>query len=217
MAELRDVVDGRPGEWMQTFSGRKFFPLDPRPEDIYVSDIANALAMTCRYGGHMPTGRFYSVAEHSVLMFRHGLAASQNMIEIEYEHNSQIYAHAAVVALFHDAAEAYTGDLPRAVKQAVKESWAPVEARIEAAVWTHLQLEKEVVLHWEMVKEWDQRIVPAERAAFMRREEVWAYDVLEPLPVNIRCLAPISAKHAFVLAYWEACTIMGWDPEEIEL
>ena len=202
MAELRDVVDGRPGEWMQTFSGRKFFPLDPRPEDIYVSDIANALAMTCRYGGHMPTGRFYSVAEHSVLMFQYGLPINR---------------YAAVVALFHDAAEAYTGDLPRAVKQAVKESWAPVEARIEAAVWTHLQLEKEVVLHWEMVKEWDQRIVPAERAAFMRREEVWAYDVLEPLPVNIRCLAPISAKHAFVLAYWEACTIMGWDPEEIEL
>lgn len=38
------------GDWMQTFTGRRFYPLSPRAED----------------GGHVD--RFYSVAEHCVLM-----------------------------------------------------------------------------------------------------------------------------------------------------
>lgn len=45
------------GEWMQTFTGRVFYPLDPRPEDIDPLDIAHALSMLCRYGGH--TSVFY--------------------------------------------------------------------------------------------------------------------------------------------------------------
>lgn len=214
MSELRDVEEGREGEWMQTFTGRKFFPQDPRPEDICVSDIAHALSMACRYAGH--TKHFYSVAEHSILMFNHGLAACQRLADKGCMDQSQRYAHAAVVALFHDAAEAYTSDLPRAVKQAVKSVWGPVEKTIEAAIWMHFGLVKEVAAHQMLVKEWDQRIVPTERSVLMRREEVWAHDSLTPLPVEIKCWSPERAKQAFLLAYWEACKIMGWDPEEIE-
>lgn len=54
----------RRGDWMQTFSGIQFYPLDPRVEDVRIEDIARALAMQCRYNGHVT--RFYSVAEHSV-------------------------------------------------------------------------------------------------------------------------------------------------------
>ena len=54
------------GSWMQTFTGRQFFPLDPHPNDVDPVDIAHALSLICRYGGH--TRRFYSVAEHCVLL-----------------------------------------------------------------------------------------------------------------------------------------------------
>jgi len=214
MTELRDTEEGRYGAWMQTFTGRKFFPKDPRPEDVCVSDIAHALSMACRYAGH--TRRFYSVAEHSVLMFRYGLVECQFLADEGEAGASQLLARAAVVALFHDAAEAYTSDLPRAVKQAAGSQWKWLEHKIEDAVWTHLDLTQEVHRHQVLVKEWDQRIVPTDRLACMRREEVWAHDAPTPRPVEIRCWSPEQAKQAFILAYWEACKIMGWDPEEIE-
>ncbi len=50
----RGVEVSRRGDWMQTFSGRKFWPLDPRVEEVFTEDIAHALANQCRFGGHCP-------------------------------------------------------------------------------------------------------------------------------------------------------------------
>lgn len=58
--------EARIGDWMQTASGRMFWPVDPRPEDVEINDIAHALSLTCRYCGHVR--EFYSVAQHSVLV-----------------------------------------------------------------------------------------------------------------------------------------------------
>lgn len=54
------------GSPMQTFSGGVFYPMDPRPEDIRLEDIAAALSKLCRFGGQCL--KFCSVAEHSVLV-----------------------------------------------------------------------------------------------------------------------------------------------------
>ena len=86
----------RNGDWIQTYTGRKFWPLNPRAEDIHIHDIAHALSMKCRFNGH--SKQFYSVAEHSVLVSRY--------VQSEY----------AMWGLLHDAAEAYLPDVPRPVK-----------------------------------------------------------------------------------------------------
>ena len=85
------------GDWMQTFTGIEFYPLDPRPDEINIEDIAHALSMLCRYGGHVR--QFYSVAEHSIRVCE--------LCPPEY----------AVWGLLHDAAEAYMVDLPRPIKR----------------------------------------------------------------------------------------------------
>jgi hypothetical protein len=90
----------RYGNWMQTYTGRKFYPLDPRPEDIDIMDIAHCLARMCRYSGH--TKKFYSVAEHSVLM-------------------AEAFPQYAAIAILHDAAEAFFGDLPKPIKVMIPE------------------------------------------------------------------------------------------------
>lgn len=77
--------------WIQTFSGKKFYPFDPRIEDIDIKDIAHSLSLICRYNGHCKY--FYSVAEHCV-----------RMVDIVSEENK-------LWALLHDAAEAYIGDI----------------------------------------------------------------------------------------------------------
>ena len=46
------LLTARFGDWMQTHSGGRFYPLDPRPDDLVADDIAHALSLLCRYGGH---------------------------------------------------------------------------------------------------------------------------------------------------------------------
>jgi 5'-deoxynucleotidase YfbR-like HD superfamily hydrolase len=82
--------------WIQTYTGRKVFPLSPREGDISVEDIAHALANQCRFGGHVST--FYSVAEHSCRV------------------SDLVPAEDQLWGLLHDASEAYLIDLPRPIK-----------------------------------------------------------------------------------------------------
>src|ERR1035441_8982389 len=101
--------------FVDTFSGLRFWPLDPNPDDILIADIAHALAHQCRFGGH--ASKFYSVAEHSV-------------------HVSQLcFPEHALWGLLHDASEAYLVDLPRPLKQLPE--FAPyreAERRLQYAV-----------------------------------------------------------------------------------
>lgn len=97
---MRDDRDAK--VHMQTRSGLEFCPLDPTPESMRVEDIAESLAKLCRYNGHCRG--FYSVAEHSVRM---AWAARKCW-------NSNLLTRCA---LMHDAAEAYTGDIPRPIKR----------------------------------------------------------------------------------------------------
>jgi hypothetical protein len=91
----------RKGDWIQTYTGRRFWPADPRPEEVFIEDIAHALSMLCRFGGHCL--RFYSVAEHSVLL---SWAAPPEWKRW---------------CLLHDATEAYLCDLPGPIKRSIHE------------------------------------------------------------------------------------------------
>ncbi len=88
--------------WIQTYTGKQFWPLDPRPADVDLHDIAHALSLKCRFGGHCKV--FYSVAEHSVRVLRH-VAKADGVTDMELK-----------AALLHDAAEAYLPDLLRPIK-----------------------------------------------------------------------------------------------------
>ena len=45
----------RMGSWTQTYTGRQFWPMDPRADEIHIADIAHALSQLCRYNGHTRT------------------------------------------------------------------------------------------------------------------------------------------------------------------
>jgi len=86
--------------WIQTYSGGKFYPFDPEPQDVHLADIAHALSNVCRFAGHVR--EHYSIAQHSVLV------------------SEAVPADAALWGLLHDAAEAYTGDLSRPIRQGLR-------------------------------------------------------------------------------------------------
>lgn len=106
-------------DWIQTFSGKKFYPLEPDIEDIHIVDIAKALSHICRFNGHC--NRFYSVAEHSLSCL--GLA----------RHMGLSYSH-RYAALMHDAAEAYLSDVVRPVKRFLK-GYAYYEYQLEELIF----------------------------------------------------------------------------------
>jgi hypothetical protein len=109
----------RPGDWIQTYSGGKFYTLDPRPEEVNLVDIAHALSMTCRYNGHCE--RFYSVAEHSVLV--------SQALPLEFK----------LWGLLHDAPEAYVNDINRPTKKFMPE-YQNIERNIMIAICDHFGL-----------------------------------------------------------------------------
>lgn len=124
--EMTDTaLIGRVGGWGCTASGRKYWPEDPRPEDICIEDIAHALALQCRYGGHC--SEFYSVAQHAVYV-------------------SEVCDPAdALWGLLHDASEAYIVDVPRPLKQAAgMEGYTALERRVMAAVCEHFGMPQEM-------------------------------------------------------------------------
>lgn len=92
MSEIQIVRDG----CMITYTGIMFDLFNPKLEYINIADIAHALAHTCRWNG--ATQSYYSVAEHCCRMF--------DMVEDRYK----------PIALFHDAEEAYFGDIIKPLK-----------------------------------------------------------------------------------------------------
>jgi hypothetical protein len=79
-----------------TYSGVRFWPLLPNPDDILIEDIAHSLSLQCRFAGH--TRVFYSVAEHCVRVSQ--LCRPED----------------ALWGLLHDASEAYLSDVPAPLK-----------------------------------------------------------------------------------------------------
>ncbi len=203
-----DEVEGRKGNWMQTSRGGKFFPLDPRVEEVTISDIANGLALDCRYAGQGAIDKFYSVAEHSYHMAAYAFRTLNWPPE------------ALLAVLLHDAAEAYCNDLPRAVKQAVGDGYKSVEDSIQMVILEKFELVGAAVEWHDKIKDLDRRMVPAEKAAIMRYPQPWAHDQFKPLKgVTIFCWAPPLAKRKFLQMYAGICVVGNakFDVEEYEI
>ncbi|GEL48581.1 hypothetical protein CHO01_36970 [Cellulomonas hominis] len=160
----------RTGDWMQTYTGRQFWPLDPRPEEVDPRDIAHALAYQCRYNGM--TREHYSVAEHCLLM------------------SWAVPVRDQLHALLHDATEAYIGDMIRPLKNHV-----PAFRDIEDVVWKAIAERFGISAQIpSSVHDADIRICLDERAALLSEPPApWDTEALGTLGVDI---GPLPAQEA---------------------
>ncbi|KYG61798.1 hypothetical protein [Bdellovibrio bacteriovorus] len=125
--------------WVITLSGTRFNILDPDPAAVRMEDIACALARQARFNGH--TRFFYSVGQHSCL-------------GAEVSPTKEIALH----MLFHDATEAYVGDLVSPVK-ALLPDFEIIESRIHWAISQKFNLEFPLP---KVVKQIDRRLLATE-------------------------------------------------------
>lgn len=176
----KPAVQARRGRWMQTATGKQFWPLDPRPEEIDIRDIAHGLAMQCRYGGQCL--RFYSVAEHCVLMARY----APDDIKLD--------------TLMHDASEAYLSDVIRPIK-AYLTNYREIETELERVIAQRFGL------RWPMhgaIKRLDTAILVDERDQVMAPPPVPWSDITEPgLGVTLQFWTPEKAKAEFLAAFYQ--------------
>ena len=172
--------------WIQTFTGRKFYPLAPRPGDVCIEDIAHALSMKCRFGGHCK--KFYSVAEHSVRVSR------------------CLPADLALWGLMHDAGEAYLPDIGKPIKDAIhvgtaagQVTFGQTEDQLLAVIAQALGFPP---VDYEAVRVADLELLATEARDLMADPpEPWELGV-EPLAEKISPLTQPEAERLF-LARWE--------------
>jgi 5'-nucleotidase len=165
--------------WMQTYHTRKLDFADPMVAEIDIRDIALALARAPRYVGH--THHTYCVAEHSFWVAR--LVERWSSLP-QRKDPQKGYARRALVlaALLHDASEAYTGDISRPLKQAMRlemrtvdepdapSSFDMIEARLQTAILVRfaplvgVTADELVALHDSaIVKDADRMMLAAEQ------------------------------------------------------
>jgi hypothetical protein len=104
----------RKGAWIPLFTGTRYWPEDPRPQDIDVRDIAHSLARINRWNGHTHTE--FSVAQHSVLVC--------SLLPDELQ----------LFGLMHDAGEAFLGDIITPVKRLFRAFYEEFEEATMRAV-----------------------------------------------------------------------------------
>lgn len=169
-------------DWIQTFTGIKFFPLDPKLDDIHIVDIAHSLSKQCRFNGH--TNRFYSVAEHSVLMVRRFLSRST--------------PEAKLTALLHDASEAYLSDIPRPLKHLPEFAfYREAENQLQEMIWMRFGVPNYGQPNF-MVKDLDQRMLYAEALDLMSPLHPDFYIGKDPERINLAYWSPDDANHEFI-------------------
>lgn len=165
---------GRVGDWMQTVSGKMFWPMDPRPEEVDIEDVAHALSMLCRFGGHCNT--FYSVAQHSVYV--------SYVVPPEF----------ALMGLLHDAGEAYCVDMPRPIKRHLA-GYRDIESRVWRAIADRFGVPYQLP---ECVHLADNAMLLAEKAQLLRAEPApWSVPG-QPADITIYPMSPKHARDVFM-------------------
>lgn len=168
------------GAWITTFSGRRFYVLDPRPQDVCIEDIAHALALQCRFTGHIR--KFYSVAQHCVLVSR--------FCPQEF----------ALWGLLHDASEAYIGDMSAPLKHTPEMSrFRTTEQHIMLAIAEHFGLG---LVEPPAVKQVDRRLCLTEARDLLGSTKDWQ-DASEPYAEAIVPWTPAFAERAFLCRFQE--------------
>lgn len=140
--------------WMLTWTGEEL-SLDFIAQDsINLLDIAHALALINRFGGH--TSRPYCVAEHSLLV-----------CSIMEECLGVVDPTYLLCGLMHDAHEAYCGDMTQPMKQVLGDPWARVEQRLEHAVLSRFGLLTPSIELRAVIKLADRMALAIERPALL--------------------------------------------------
>lgn len=142
-------------DWIQTNSGNEFhYTLDKTilVSQVNLNDIAHSLYAQCRFLGH---------TEARISILQHSLAVA-----------AIVPKRLRLQALLHDAAEAYTGDIPTPLKRKLGQDFRDLEEAIESAIRYVFNLPEELD---PIVKAADEAILFYEKYRYFKKELDWGW------------------------------------------
>ena len=154
------------GTWKQGFSGERIYLLTPEATEIHFETITHVLAHTPRFGGHLTQD--YSVAAHSV-----------HVAELMRERYGD---DGAFLGLMHDAHEAYVGDMPTPLKNALGRKWRQLEKPWEHYIREHFGVSQTPEL-LAALKEADLQALTVERHTLLAHHVPWG-DPFDSIPIK---------------------------------
>lgn len=141
----------RTGKPIMLYSGRMFWPLDPRPEDIAIDEIIVTISHKLRFNASITSP--YTVGMHTLA----GVAECLRRWPEDYS--------TALKFFLHDAGEAYGPDISSPVKEADLGELNTSEAKILAAIGERFGIQGDI--ETEKVIEVDHDCLKTEFNIFM--------------------------------------------------
>lgn len=178
------------GTWAGMHTGGRFYPFDPRPEEVFIEDIAAHLSCIVRYGGATGPKNWFSVAQHCVI----GSFIAEDRYGVT----------AARAFLLHDAPEYVLGDMIRPVKYTMP-NYRELEANIWTAIADRFGVSRILPAH---IKEIDNLMLACEKRDLLPLSERWLNMPDADPDVIINPLSPIDAYKQFAKRF------MGLWPNE---
>lgn len=165
--------------YVSTFLGNRFYPLEPRIDQVAIEDIAHGLAYQCRFNGQ--TCAFYSIAQHSLIV------------------SQLVPRELCFAALMHDAAEAYLGDMVKPLKVLLPQ-FGRIEEQVTSIIASTFGISFD---DYGPIKRADLIALATEKRDLMPHStERWAYlDDVQPLSEPIQPMDPATAKLEFLDAF----------------
>ena len=160
-------------DYIRTYTRKQFDVLQPNEEDIDINDIAHALTMIARAGGHF--SKFYSVTQHSICCALEAMERGYSLKVV-------------LACLLHDGSEAYLSDIVRPLKKHLPE-YMEAEERLQNMIYHKF-------LGEDLTEEEMQQIVSVDDAMLFHE---FKYYMNEELEVSSRELVskPIFATKPF--------------------
>lgn len=150
---------------MTTLTRRKLSLENPQASQIDINDIAVGLANKGHFSGQME--KFFSIAEHSMMVCNW---APENL---------------KLVALLHDASEAYLGDMIKPLKVLIPK-FQEIEERLQRVIFERFGLDYEDIIR---IKPMDKMVQTLEYNYFYKEEG------------NLTCLSPEEARNEFLTMF----------------
>lgn len=178
----------RVGDWIQVYTGGRFYPIDPRKEDVNIIDVAHSLSNLARFTGH--SERFYCVGEHSILCARIARKLGWTVLQ-------QLYC------LLHDASESIVNDVARPLKQYLFD-YKLAEDKIMSVMWDAFGLPQPTEHDYHLVKLIDNTILVHEINQLMKRND-FTLDI-ETVDIDVNLSRGYNAgesKYDFLVNFYD--------------
>jgi hypothetical protein len=177
-------------------TGRRFYVLDPEPEDIHIEDVSGSLGKICRFNGH-PRVPYY-VGQHCTL----------GSYVVEKETGNLLFA---LAFLLHDAGESYLGDMTRPLKGMPElEAYRSAENKLNRTIEKRFELPSGI-LDSKLIKEVDNRMLFTEKRDLLVSLQ-WGHSI-PPYDFKIKPWGWRKTQRKYLERYHELCLRLDGYPE----